>query len=107
VTPDAVHISLGRAKRGQRPRSGVRFHSLKRQPGTSEQRTIHGVPVTSPERSIVDSLEAGAQLEQIEMAIGQALERGLTTRRRLREAASGRSSRVRGFVEDAVAEATA
>ncbi len=103
--PDAVHISLGRAKRGQRPRSGVRFHSLERPPGVSEQRTIQGVPVTTPERSIVDSLEAGAQPEQIEQAIRQALSRGLTTRRRLRESASGRSARVRGFVEHALTEA--
>lgn len=59
--------------------------------------------MTTPERSIIDSLEAGAQPEQIELAIRQALERGLTTLRRLREAASGRSARVREFVELALA----
>jgi plasmid stability protein len=36
------------------------------------------------------------------MAVRQALESGLTTRRRLREAASGRSARVREFVEAAL-----
>lgn len=102
VIPTAIHISLPRAKRGQRSRAGIRFHTLERPPGPSEVRTVHGVPATTPERSIVDSLEAGTQPEQIEMAIRQALERGLTTPRRLRAAAKDRSSRVRGFVERAL-----
>jgi predicted transcriptional regulator of viral defense system len=102
VIPTAIHVSLPRTKRGQRPRAGVRVHTVERPPAPSEVRTVHGVPVTTPERSIVDSLEAGTQLEQIEMAIRQALERGLTTPRRLRAAAEGRSSRVRGFVERAL-----
>ena len=58
VIPVVVHLSLPRAKRGQRPRPGVRLHTLERPPGSSEVRTLHGVPTTSPERSIVDSLEA-------------------------------------------------
>lgn len=99
VIPTSIHISLRREKRGQRPRDGVRFHTPKRPPGPSEVRTVRGVPVTSPERSIVDSLEAGTQPEQIEMAIRQALERGLTTPRRLRAAAEDRATRVREFVE--------
>lgn len=107
VIPDAVHISLPRSKRGQRPRTGVRLHSLERPPDASETREVRGVPVTSPERSIVDSLEAGTQPEQTGQAIRQALERGLTTRWRLREAAAGRSARVREFVERALAEAPA
>jgi predicted transcriptional regulator of viral defense system len=107
VIPGVVHISLPRAKRGQRPRAGVRFHSLERPSGVSEQRRLRGVPVTTPERSIVDSLEAGAQPEQIEMAVHQALERSLTTRRRLREAASGRSAYVRRFVERVLSGAPA
>ncbi|MGH2782428.1 MAG: type IV toxin-antitoxin system AbiEi family antitoxin domain-containing protein [Thermoleophilaceae bacterium] len=107
VIPTAIHISLPRAKRGQRPRQGVRFHTLERPPGPSEVRSAHGVVVTTPERSIVDCLESGTQPEQIEMAISQALDRGLTTPRRLRGAAEGRSSRVRTFVEEALAAVAA
>jgi hypothetical protein len=44
-------------------------------------------------------LEAGAQPEQVEMAIHQSLQRGLTTPRRLAEAASERSVRAREFIE--------
>ena len=60
--------------------------------------------VTNPDRTIVDSLEAGTQLEQIELAVCQALERGLTTTRRLRAAAAGRPIRVRAFVDRLLAE---
>lgn len=104
VIPRAVHITLPRAKRGQRPRPGVRFHTVEHPPGPNETRRIAGVAVTSPERTIVDSLEAGTQLEQIELAVSQAFERGLTTPRRLRAATACRSSRVRTFIERLVPE---
>lgn len=107
VIPVAVHLSLPRAKRGQRPRSGVRLHTLERPPGPLEVRTVQGVPTTSPARSIVDSLEAGTQPEQVELAIHQALDRGLTTPRRLRAAAAERPDRARRFIERILAEATA
>jgi predicted transcriptional regulator of viral defense system len=99
VIPDAVHFSLPRSERGQRRRAGVRLHTLNRPPEKTEVREIAGLPVTGPERTIVDSLEAGAQPEQIEMAINQSLERGLTTPRRLRAAVSTRPARVRKFIE--------
>lgn len=99
VIPNAVHITLPRAKRGQRPRTGVRFHTLSHPPGPNEIRRVAGVLATNPDRTIVDSLEAGTQLEQIELAVRQALESGLTTPRRLRAAAADRPTRVRTFIE--------
>jgi len=99
VIPDAVHLSLPRSGRGQRRRAGVRLHTLNRPPKKAEVREIAGLPVTSPERSIVDALEAGAQPEQIEMAVRQALDRGLTTPRRLRAAVATRPARVRKLIE--------
>jgi predicted transcriptional regulator of viral defense system len=107
VIPHAVHLSLARAKRGQRPRPGVRFHTLERPPRPAEVRSVGGVPVTTPERTIMDALEGGTQLDQIEVAVSQALERGLSTRRRLRIAASSRSPRVREFLEGALGKAPA
>lgn len=97
--PDAVHLSLPRSERGQRRRAGVRLHTLNRPPEKDEVREIAGLPVTSPERTIVDTLEAGGQPEQIETAVRQALDRGLTTPRRLRAAASTRPVRIRSFIE--------
>lgn len=107
VIPSAIHLSLPRSKRGQRPRPGVRLHTLERPPRPAEVRKIAGVPATTPARSIVDGLEAGTQLEQIELAVRQALDRGLTTPRRLRAAASSRSARVREFIERALDEVPA
>jgi predicted transcriptional regulator of viral defense system len=106
VIPGAVHLTVPRSERGLRRRDGVRVHTAERPPGAKEIQTIAGLPVTRPERSIFDSLESAAQPEQIEMAIGQALERGLTTPSRLRRAADTHTPRVRRFVErrlDAVA----
>jgi predicted transcriptional regulator of viral defense system len=104
IPKNAVHITLPRAKRGQRPRPGVRFHMLEHPPESSEIRRVAGVLATSPERTIVDSLESGTQPEQIELAVRQALERGLTTPRRLRAAAAGRPSRVRAFIDRSLME---
>src|ERR1700712_3579836 len=75
--------------------------------GPKEPQPVSGLPVTRPERSIVDALESGAQPEQIELAIGQALERELTTPSRLRRSAAPRSGRVRQFVERCLDEIAA
>jgi predicted transcriptional regulator of viral defense system len=104
VVPNAVHVTVPRGKRGQRPRPGVRFHTLEHPPDANEIRRVAGVLATSPERTIVDSLEAGTQLEQIELAVRQALERGLTTPRRLRAAVATRPSRVRAFIDRLLTE---
>ncbi|MBB5790182.1 type IV toxin-antitoxin system AbiEi family antitoxin domain-containing protein [Jiangella mangrovi] len=103
LIPDAVHVSVPRAKRGQRPRPGVRIHTQTQPFGAGEVRMVAGVTATSPERSIVDTLDDGGQPDQVEQAITAALRRGIATRRRLRAAAEHRSSQVRSFVADAMA----
>lgn len=102
VIPDVVHVMVPRAKRGQRPRPGVRIHTLAEPLEPHDVRTVAGVAVTSPESSIVDSYEDGEQPEQVELAIGQALDRGLTTQRRLQAAIAGRPTRVREFVDEII-----
>ncbi|MGH2945316.1 MAG: type IV toxin-antitoxin system AbiEi family antitoxin domain-containing protein [Solirubrobacteraceae bacterium] len=106
VIPDAVHISVPRSKRGRRPRAGLRLHTLQRPPGGDEVRRRGGLPVTSPERTVLDALEAGTQPEQIELAIGQAVARGLTTPRRVRMAAASRSTTTRAFVDQVLRDGT-
>jgi hypothetical protein len=44
---------------------------------------VQGVPVTGVERTLADLLRAGGWTEQIDLAIRQAIQRGLTTPRRL------------------------
>lgn len=104
VIPNAIHLSLPRSERGQRRRPGVRLHTLNAPPTKREVCEIAGLPVTRPERTIVDALATGTQPEQIQMAIRQALERGLTTSRRLRTAASRSSVRVAKFIERSLEE---
>jgi len=105
VIPNAVHLTVPRSERGLRRREGVQLHTAYRPPTKKEVRSIAGLPVTEPARSIVDALETGTQPEQIEMAIRQALGRGLTTARRLRGAAASRSERVHKFIERDLEEA--
>lgn len=107
VIPNAVHITMPRAKRGHRPRPGVQFHMLEHPPGPNETRQVGGVVATSPERTIVDALEAGTQPEQIELAVRQALERGLTTPRRVCTAAADRVNRVKSFIDRLLSEGAA
>lgn len=107
VMPTAIHISLPRAKRGQRPRPGVRLHTLEHPPGRSEVVAVHGIPTTTPERTIADAAEGGTQPEQVEMAIRQALDRALTTPRRLRTAAQSRPARARRLIEQTLADRSA
>ncbi len=102
LIPDAVHVSVPRAKRGQRPRPGVRIHTVGVPIGPSDARSVDGMPVTSPERTIVDCLESGVQPDQVRLAIRQALDRGLTTPRRLAHAAIGHGRPVRQVVDDEV-----
>jgi predicted transcriptional regulator of viral defense system len=99
VIPNAVHLTLPRSERGQRRRDGVQLHFPNSYPSKKETRQILGLPVTGPERTIFDALRGGTQPEQIEMAIRQALDRGITTPRRLRAAASISSDRAVKLVE--------
>lgn len=99
VIADEVHISIPREKRRRHSRQAVRVHTTTRPPSRRDVRRVYGVPATSPERSIVDMLDGGGQPEQAEVAIAQALERGLTTTDRLRMAAQARSARVREQID--------
>jgi predicted transcriptional regulator of viral defense system len=107
VIPDAVHVTVPRSERGLRRRDGIRLHTAHRPPTRKEVQSVAGLPVTDPARSIVDSLESGAQPEQIEMAIHQVLDRGLTTPRRLQAVAGSRPERIGRFVACALEEAPA
>jgi predicted transcriptional regulator of viral defense system len=107
VIPSKVHLTLPRRYRHRKAPVGVRFHFPREPLADREVRQVHGLPSTSPERTVVDSLEAGTQPEQIELAIQQALERGLTTPRRLRAAATGRATRVRTLIDRRLTERAA
>ena len=60
--------------------------------------------MTSATRSILDSAEAGLAQEQVELAIWQAIQRGLSSEVELETGACDRSSYVRTIVEHALEE---
>lgn len=104
VVPSQVHLTLPRQYRHRRPRRGVRLHRPRTPLLDTEVRRLHGLRTTTPERTLLDVLEAGTQPEQVERALQQALQRALTTPARLRRASEGRSMTTRRqldkFIDD-------
>jgi predicted transcriptional regulator of viral defense system len=80
---DEVHVTMPRAKRGLRTPPGVRSHFTDRPIDARHRCNVHGIPVTSVERTLTDLLRNGGWTEQTDLAIRQAIGRGLTTRGRL------------------------
>jgi predicted transcriptional regulator of viral defense system len=97
IIPSSVHVTVPREKRGQRARDGVRIHTAHALP---QARVLHGLPVTNPEVSIVDAAAVGEQPEQIELAVRQALQRGITTEQRLLSAAVEKGGIALELVQD-------
>ncbi len=82
VIADQTHVSVPRDRR-RKAVPGLTLHVTQLPILPNERREILGATVTSPERTILDVLREGGPNEQVELAIAQALRRGLSTRRRL------------------------
>ena len=91
--PDLIHLSVPRARRKLSRRSGVALHTTTRPLDGSDVVVRDGIRLTAPARTIADVAEAGVAPEQVVRAAQQAIDRGLTTPSRLREAAHGRGRR--------------
>lgn len=102
VIPNSINITVPRSKRNFTSRPGVRVHTTAK-PIMQEDTVIRdGIIVTSPARSILDAAEAGVAPEQIEIAVAQAINRGLATARQLQENAHERGSRVDRLIMNAI-----
>lgn len=102
VIPDAVHLTVPRSRRTLPSIPGVKIHTTVRPIGPEERWIRDGIVVTSATRSILDAAEKGADPEQIELAVAQAVERGLAGTDELRRAASDRSRRVADLIAGAL-----
>jgi len=80
---EEVHVTLPRAKRGLRTPPGVRNHFTARPIDSQHRRLVLGIPVTSVERTVTDMVRSSGWTEQTDIAIRQAVQRGLTTPQRL------------------------
>lgn len=94
----------------ERRRTG-RFHLYRSQLEPEEMRSYEGVSATVPARAIVDAASIGADPEQIQKAIRQALDRALVTADRLRATAARRryrnKRRVQRLIEQTLIHASA
>ena len=86
--PDVVDLLVPRRKRGLRKPAAVNIHT---RPDHEQVPVVwrEGLPVTAPARTILDVL-SDLQPEQAQMAITQALRRGLVTEKQLRAEAHRR-----------------
>jgi predicted transcriptional regulator of viral defense system len=107
IIPEAVRLIVPRSRRSLPPMWGVKIHTTERPIGPDERWEREGIAITSPTRSILDAAEKGADPEQIELAVVQAVERGLATAPELGRAASNRSRRVAELIEGAMQKAGA
>ena len=102
VIPDAVHLTVPRSKRHLPDLPGVVIHTTTKPPGPKDVIVREGIRLTSAARTILDVAEAGTAPEQVELAIRQAIARGLVTRQQLEQDARRRSRRVLSLVQSAL-----
>ncbi len=102
IIPNAVHLTIPRSKRYRRPPPGTKMHTAIKPYEDKEVVTREGIRVVSPELAIVEAAAAGAGPEQIEMAVQQGLDRGITTQTRLRDAAVQSDRYVRELIEHSI-----
>lgn len=102
VIPAAIHLTVPRAKRHLPDLPGVIIHTTMRTLQPTDITVRDGVRLTAAARTILDAAEAGAAPEQIEKAVTQAVERGLTTAQQLMQHASQRSRRASRLIADAL-----
>lgn len=104
VIPDAVHLTVPRSRRNLPSIPGVKIHTTIRPVRPVDRVVRGGIVATSAARSILDAAEGGIAPEQIEMAVIQAIERGLATAPQLRRDAGERGQRVATLIAGALHE---
>jgi predicted transcriptional regulator of viral defense system len=102
IIPDAVHLTVPRSRRNILSLPGVKIHTSTKPLRKGDTVTRDGIIVTSATRSILDAAEAGLAPEQIELAVAQAIERGLATSQQLQEEADKRGRRVSKLIADSL-----
>ncbi len=102
IIPNLIHLSVPRTRRKLSRRSGVALHTTTRPLDGSDVVVRDGMRLSGPARTIADVAETGGAPEQVVRAAQQAIDRGMTTPGRLREAARGRGRRVEQLIEIAL-----
>src|SRR6185437_8347251 len=90
VIPDAAHLTVPRSLRNLPKLPGVKIHTTVRPLQPDDLTYRDGMVVTSATRTILDAAEAGTAPDQIELAVVQAIRRGLALPDQLRREARTR-----------------
>jgi predicted transcriptional regulator of viral defense system len=107
VIPNAVHLSVPRSRRHLPALPGVKMHTTLRPFRPSDLAYRDGMVITSAARTILDAAEAGTAPDQVELAVVQAVARGLAAPEQLRQDAATRGRRVATLVEGALQQVSA
>jgi predicted transcriptional regulator of viral defense system len=102
IIPDAVHLTVSRSRRNLSSLPGVRIHTASRPIRPVDKTVRNGISITSATRSILDAAAAGMAPDQIELAVRQAVERGMSTDSQLRADAASRGRRVAAIISNAL-----
>lgn len=102
LIPNKVHMTASRRHTGRRVPRGVKLHFVTDGVPADERTERNGIPLTTVERTIVDLLVSHGITEQTELAVAQALDRGLTTPGLLRQTARSRSGTALSRVDQAI-----
>jgi predicted transcriptional regulator of viral defense system len=94
LLPAQVHVTVPRTASRRRP--GMRLHTKRLSP--QEVTRYEGLPVTTVRRTLVDVAAAGLADEQVQLAIREALRRGLIAQEDLQALASQRRGRIRHLI---------
>ena len=102
IIPDVVHLTVSRSRRNFPSLPGVKIHTTTKPSQKEDIITRDGIIITSVKRSILDAAEAGTAPEQIEMAVIQAVDRGLVTPQSLQKEADKRGRRVSKLIANSL-----
>ena len=100
LIPDEIHLILPPTSSRRRP--GIRVHTIQLLP--EDVTDFEGLPITTVEKTIVDCAFAQVDDDQIRLAIYQALQRGMTSKQKLKEQAERRSTSIAELVAKFVDE---
>jgi predicted transcriptional regulator of viral defense system len=101
VIPDAVHLSVPRSRRHLPRLPGVTIHTTTRPLDGNAVRSLEGIRVTTPPRTLLDVAEANVAPDQLGFALYQATRRGWIDREVLRVEAANRGPRVASLIDHA------
>jgi predicted transcriptional regulator of viral defense system len=103
LIPDAVHLSVPRSRRHLPRLPGVTIHTTTRPLGRGDVRSWDGIRVTAPARTLLDIAEDNISMDQVGLALAQAMSRGWIRPEVLRSEAARRGPRSVRLADEALA----